>query len=352
MSLFKKIFSEQDNLSQQEIKDYLSGDSGSEYITEKKSLSNDLNSDALEGFVSNKSRLSEIEILKKAAHKSIFKKNYFTPILISIAIVASITYLVIKQKHIEQARNISTKSMTENIQTIEKTKLAIINKNLKQEINNVIEENNKVDEIIRQTEYIPLILSKKVLKLDANIETEAEIEQIKNHINFGVKYIADLKVVDYSKIKRSNNLSTNSIDIWNVEPSFSNYEEQDLSNNSTIRNIEYTYFDFLESGLKQFNKEEYFSAIESFELILQQYDNDLNAQFYSGLSYYYIGDYNKAIKYFNKVINDNINVFYEEGLWFKALSYRKTNQEKANKLFKQIVKKGGFYSKKAKKEVN
>lgn len=350
MSLFKEIFSEQDNLSQQEIKNYLFNNSESEsYDIEKKSLANDLNSDALEGFANNKSSLLKLDSLKKTAFKSIFKNNYIalTSFSLSIIIILTIYFYSYKQNNTSPSTVDLHKITTNNkTKTSSAANIGSIKDNLEKVNNSISKINKDPKKIIRQNNYVPLILDKRESKLEIN-NNNIEPKQIKNYINFGTKYIADLKIVDYSKTKRQNNLNKTSVDIWNVEPRFSNNQEQFANNNSTIKSIEYSYFEFLEEGLSLFNKKDYFSAIENFEIILQQYDNDLNATFYSGLSYYYIGDYKKAIKYFNKVISSNINVFYEEGLWYKALSYNKSNPKESVKILNQIVKENGFYSKKA-----
>ena len=110
---------------------------------------------------------------------------------------------------------------------------------------------------------------------------------------------------------------------------------------------EYYYNDFLDKGLFKFKKEKYSEAIVIFDEILKQYPNDINALFYNGLSFYKLKKYNKAIKYFNLVINDKINIFDQEAEWNKALCLLETNKAEGKKLLQKIADDAGFYSQKA-----
>jgi tetratricopeptide (TPR) repeat protein len=104
----------------------------------------------------------------------------------------------------------------------------------------------------------------------------------------------------------------------------------------------------LKSGLAYFGKEKYNAALEEFQLLLENNPEDVNALFYSAVSFYKIGKYNKAVKNLEAVVASRNNVFHPEAKWNLALVNLKTGEKaKAKILLNEIVNDKGFYSKRA-----
>ena len=98
-------------------------------------------------------------------------------------------------------------------------------------------------------------------------------------------------------------------------------------------------------------KKQYTVCIDLLEMLHRFNKDDVNAQFYLGIGYFNLGNYNKALEYFDSAENNGINVFMQEAEFYKALSYKKSGQShEANVLFKKIASKKLFYSERAKKE--
>ena len=93
-------------------------------------------------------------------------------------------------------------------------------------------------------------------------------------------------------------------------------------------------------------------ALKDFNTIIQQFPDDLNAHFYGGLGYYNIGLNQKAIEYFDAVLETNTLTFAQEALWYKALSLINANQiNDAKEILTRIIEANGFYAKRAEETI-
>jgi tetratricopeptide (TPR) repeat protein len=104
----------------------------------------------------------------------------------------------------------------------------------------------------------------------------------------------------------------------------------------------------LKTALAYFNKGKYEKALTEFQLLLEANPSDVNALFYSAVSYYHIGKYNHTIKNLEAVLKSPNNTFHPEAKWNLALSNLKIGEKgKAKQLLVEIVNEKGFYSKRA-----
>ena len=102
-------------------------------------------------------------------------------------------------------------------------------------------------------------------------------------------------------------------------------------------------------GIDLYNEQKYILALEQFNKALSKNSEHPMCNFYSGLCYQQLGKYDKAIAAFQKVIDENDNLFIEQAQWYKALSLLKTKDlKKAYQSFNQIVDSNGYYSRNAK----
>ena len=112
------------------------------------------------------------------------------------------------------------------------------------------------------------------------------------------------------------------------------------------------YKDFLMEGLTKFAKNDYKGALGHLLTIQQQYPDDVNASFYSGLCYYNLGKTRQAITMFDKTIGNSISTFKEESEWYKSLSLLEDGKKSdAKELMKKIESEGGFYEKAAREKL-
>lgn len=106
----------------------------------------------------------------------------------------------------------------------------------------------------------------------------------------------------------------------------------------------------MNTALREIDKGDYSKALKMLGSIPIIEKDRFSIDFYSGLSYQGLGEYNNAIKSFGKVIQHGDNLLVEQSEWYIGLCYlRIEEREKAVKQFKYIVSRNGFYREKSSK---
>ncbi len=105
-------------------------------------------------------------------------------------------------------------------------------------------------------------------------------------------------------------------------------------------------------ALNRYNKAEYNEAALLFESLLQNNPVDPSGNFYAGVTYQEMKEYDKAIQRFEMVLRDEDNLFIQQAQWYIGLCYLETNQRrKAIEYLEQLANSESYYRKKAKKIV-
>jgi tetratricopeptide (TPR) repeat protein len=106
----------------------------------------------------------------------------------------------------------------------------------------------------------------------------------------------------------------------------------------------------LTDALQKYNEKDYVGAIELFEQLVVNGEDNASSNFYAGVSYQELGNYPKAIGAFEKVLAEEDNLFIEQAEWYVGLCYLKTKQKaKAIEKFEKIRNSQSFYRIKADK---
>lgn len=169
---------------------------------------------------------------------------------------------------------------------------------------------------------------------------------VENVFNANVIYIYDLKVTNYNALYF--NYHINPFEIKGHTPP--NKENKDSPNTVFEKDFEQTIAadKVLKAGLAYFGKGKYEKALGEFQLLLEANPNDINSLFYSAVSYYQIGKYDRTIKNLEAVLKSPNNTFHPEAKWNLALSNLKIGEKaKAKQLLIEIANEKGFYSKRA-----
>lgn len=120
------------------------------------------------------------------------------------------------------------------------------------------------------------------------------------------------------------------------------YHSDEVYLNSRSGNA--TPTDLLEQGLLLFEKDQYEESINYFE----QLPTSITAVYYSGVAHMEIGEYEVAKFKFDQVIENYVNVFYDQAMWYKGLCLLKQGQIKdAKSIFKNIKKSDSYYKNQA-----
>jgi hypothetical protein len=177
-------------------------------------------------------------------------------------------------------------------------------------------------------------------------------EEILNYIpNSSVIYLHDLKIANYKNYYFKNNRN---IDIRDNGLSAQYASKEEVNNlNKRLQDQDYYAHEIIKDAMEAFNKKQYSASIELLDLLRNYNKDDVNAQFYLGMSYFYMGDYAKAKSYFEKATYNDINVFLQESEFYTALCLKKTGKtNEANELLKKIISKKLFYAERAAHELN
>ncbi len=217
-------------------------------------------------------------------------------------------------------------------------------------IKKTVRKNKTSQRILIENTLIPI---KEIERIPSNyIESSFSNNDnvLQTNYNSDVIYIYDLKVTDY------NNLYFNHTpQAFVFKGHTPSYKENKGSSNNLVEKEETHSIAanrVLKQGLEYFNKGKYSKAISSFQLLLENNPNDINALFYGALSLSQNGKYNSAINYLEHVLQNQNNAFYQEAKWNLALLKLKTGEQQiAKNLLLEIENEKGFYSKKAEEKI-
>jgi len=104
----------------------------------------------------------------------------------------------------------------------------------------------------------------------------------------------------------------------------------------------------LSEGLQKFDNQDYQTAINLFQKVIENDQSNMVGHFYAGVSLQETGKYLKAINQYQTVLTDKDNLFVEQANWYIGLCYLQTSEDrKAYSQFKKIADNKGFYQQKA-----
>ncbi|HTF02958.1 MAG TPA: hypothetical protein VK826_03000 [Bacteroidia bacterium] len=169
--------------------------------------------------------------------------------------------------------------------------------------------------------------------------------------NAQVGFIADLKVTEFDKYYATP-IEVKEVPLTGVPAKYEddNGMTVDYEQEETVRLVPADQF--LREGLIAFRDGRYGKCVSKMEVLLEHNPNDINALFYTAVSYVRLEMYSKAVPLLDKIILDENNVFDEEAEWYKAVALEGNGDAGAAKeLFQKIAGAGGFYADQAKKHL-
>lgn len=268
--------------------------------------------------------------------------------LVGVFAVA-VVFMLIPQKDIDIPvfENPVNKEVIENLELDVNENIAIIEEDEIEE--KISAKPILINEPVADEEVVELI-AKTVYPKPAKLVIENELPELK--IEENILFILDLKVVDNAQ-KEAEDSFYNLSDLTDFTPAnfstFTAFKRSEKYRGIFAEPLESTYLDQVETGLKYFKKGDYARAIRVFKLILKEDHLDVNALFYSALSEYEMGNYERALVGFTRVENLANQSFNQESEWYRALSLRKLGRiDESNSLMMKIANGDGHYSDRAK----
>jgi tetratricopeptide (TPR) repeat protein len=212
----------------------------------------------------------------------------------------------------------------------------------KQDDQPIIKKEEKMEEtavIIESLPKLEIKINEKKPDLTINKKKVKEI------------YLSDFKLVDYRSLRSKPAVTTKQLDLTGTA---ANKEDKNITDEEPVwRKVDVPYYDFIEKSMYLLNKGDLKKALSRFDLILETYDDDINAQFYSGFTLYNLGEYHKASEFFTLALRNEIANFDDEAAWYLALSLEKKGDKAgAKKILESIANSGSFYALEASKKLN
>lgn len=354
MNSNKTYQSKRTNLSREDIERYrTTKDESVKHSIEKNALENDFEMDALEGWNS----LGETSHVMKRLDKRFGTKN--TGLYWGIAIIGCllliITLIYIERDSVKPIEQSPAVSETTSLK-VEQTDIALPEKieamvelpkkeqiNVKTIISDFTEQKTEQQQTTNLEEVDRLPLSK--------IEEQKKEVVLAKETIFGKElYLYDLKLLDYRAYRSRPKITTKQMILTGTPANIG--ENSETVETSEWQDVEIPYIDYVNKTMELFSKGNNKKALSRFEVILETYPDDINANFYAGLCYYNLKEYTSAINSFEKCLDSKYINFSEEAEWYKAKSLlaggKKTD---AIELFNKIADANGYYSSQAKKIV-
>lgn len=133
---------------------------------------------------------------------------------------------------------------------------------------------------------------------------------------------------------------------WN-ENLYENYYEEDEVFVNTRSKANFNV-DVLHIGMQLLEKKDFSAALVEFNKL----PNSITANYYAGVANMELNNHDIAVLKFDYVIDDYLNLFYDQAQWYKGLCLVKLEKkDEAIDLFNQITQTESYYKDKAKQIV-
>jgi len=253
-----------------------------------------------------------------------------------------------------ELRNIMEAETSWNVseQSIEDFIDGMLEDNLLEEFNAELKENTDLMAEVALREHInEAIAETDIQSLRAGLkaaQSEADKKEVKSFvipkINKGTRHIwRNSAAMIIVLIGLAGILNTG---MQSTENTYNKYFESptwasERSVSSTMDNIQ--------TAKVYFQKEQYQKVLEVLNNTEVTEDEVFVADFYKGLSYQNMENFEQAIQAYSKVVNHGNNLFIEEAEWYKSLCYIKLNEKtEAKQELIAVIDRKGHYEKDAK----
>lgn len=351
------IFGKKAPLSRKEISDYgTTSDPSVKHSIDMKDAADPFDADAMEGWEAMNYNVGSMAKLDRKFMKSSSTGWYIGG---SVVFVAAIAILVIYNWADPVAQNEAPKvekltGLLEDQQVVlEQTDVAMpdsitVFENAPKHQRIEVKKMKQEFQEMKSNYEIQLPPRVEILALDKIRITPKNVapEIIRDHKTATEIYLHDLKLVDYTKYRSKPTVTAKQMVLTGTPANLEGDHSIDVT--PEYKDYEIPYIEYLSKTIGRFSSGSYKNALVRFDVILQSYSDDVNANFYSGLCLYNLKQYESAIDRFLNCISGPYSNFDEEAQWMTALSYEKLgNKTQADEYFAKIIEQGGYYKKQA-----
>jgi len=155
-------------------------------------------------------------------------------------------------------------------------------------------------------------------------------------VAIGMVTIHNHRIADYTDYRRGNWQPLQLSEIG-LSANYADYQSRSAEAENP-NEISIPYLEYIDQCILAYKQGEYKTAIKGFLTVLNQYTDDINAQFYGAMSYYHHDQPVLALELLEKAEKNPIRAFREETYFYKAKCLKMLNRtDEATLLFKQIV---------------
>lgn len=105
----------------------------------------------------------------------------------------------------------------------------------------------------------------------------------------------------------------------------------------------------VDQAIKDYAAGDWIGAVTKFDVLIEKFPNDVNLNFYLGMSHYHMGEYESALYHLGKSVTLENSLFDQEQDFYIAMSYLKNGEENlAAEYLDVIAHSNSFYSQRAK----
>lgn len=353
MNLNKKTYSDSNHLTREDINVYKSTqDEHLKHEIEKKSLDDDFDADALEGWSDRSLSIGSLTV----ADKKFLPSNKWLYILSTSVVVLAVAGIVVLSSSKETKPDKIQQATVESV-VVEKTDI-VLPDNIESMEELPVKEQIAVKTIMK--DFTQQKEEQTIVKQETKIEdlpvkrieeSKPEVSLVKETLMGKEIYLSNLKLLDYRAYRSRPKITTKQMILTGTPANIG--ETTSTEEVPEWKDVEVPYIDYLEKTMEIFSKGQNKKALTRFVVILEEYPDDLNANFYAGLCYYNLKEFSNAQKVFAKCLDSKYLNFTEEAEWYLAKSLLADGKKvEALTIFTKISNANGYYSTQAKKIVS
>ncbi len=173
------------------------------------------------------------------------------------------------------------------------------------------------------------------------------VTMTKDRSNRQLHYLHDLKLIHPKEIYPKGPL------LAGVDHVPASHPDRDSFRAGSREQRTMDYLSYMDEALGFFSRNDHKRCVAELRFLLEQYPDDVNALFYSGMSYFHLNDHSMARRQLHRVARHRVDVFQEEAEWYHALVLEKLGETPAARTeYVRIRDAGGFYADRARERLN
>lgn len=336
-------------LSRSRIDDHISGKSEID-----NSLLDSFDQEALEGWIVNGGKQIEMTQLdKRFISKGRYLRIYFS--IFSILLAVGIFFFLSKSTYPTRQKS----ELKTNKSFVEETDLYLVEKFdtlVEKRKSNIAEikilQENQVEQplITTESQVEAFVEIEKIPRLRPSIPKTSVPKNLTFKKKIKEIYLSEFKLVDYRAIRPNPLIQTKQLDLTGTAANKENGKTEEEDPVWIL--VDVPYIEYIEKSMSVLNQSDLKKTLARFEVVLETYPDDINALFYSGFSYFNLGEFELANSFFTKSLQNPIANFDEESYWYLGLCFEKMGRISAAKeIFLEISQSSSYYAKEAQKKM-